>query len=140
MTAPRRRFIGIDPGRTKCGIAVVDEHGARESIAVVSADAVGEHVAEAIAAGGVVAICIGDATASRQIAQLCKTRWPEIAVHVVDETNTTYQARRRYYEENPPKGLLRFVPRGLLVPSVPLDGYAAVLIVERYLRPGLNQP
>ena len=56
-----------------------------------------------------------------------RSRWPDIPVVIVDETNTTLDARRRYYDENPPKGLLRLLPRGLLVPSAPLDGYAALL-------------
>jgi RNase H-fold protein (predicted Holliday junction resolvase) len=133
MTEKPGRIIGIDPGRTKCGVAVVDENGVRESMDVVEAQRLADRVAEAVAAGGVVGICIGDATASGPIAQLCRSRWPAIAVHIVDERNTTYQARRRYYDEHPPRGLLRLVPQGLLVPNVPLDGYAAVLIIERYL-------
>jgi hypothetical protein len=60
-------------------------------------------------------------------------------LHVVDETNTTFEARALFYEDHPPKGLLRFVPRGLLVPSAPLDGYAALLIVRR-CRAALTAP
>jgi RNase H-fold protein (predicted Holliday junction resolvase) len=51
----------------------------------------------------------------------------------VNERNTSLEARRRYYEDHPPRGLLRLIPRGLLVPKAQLDGYAALLIIERYL-------
>ena len=53
---------------------------------------------------------------------------------IIDEKNTTWEARRLYYLDNPPRGWRRFVPRGLLVPGVAVDGYAALLIIERYRR------
>jgi RNase H-fold protein (predicted Holliday junction resolvase) len=112
----RRR---VDDGTTAC-------------IDVVPTADIEGRIENEIRNGGVAALCVGHATTSRAIIDLCLTRWPEIPLQVVDETNTTFEARARYFEDNPPKGLLRFVPRGLLVPKERLDGYAALLIVERY--------
>jgi RNase H-fold protein (predicted Holliday junction resolvase) len=131
---PRRRVIGIDPGRTKCGIAVVFEDGERVALGVVPTAAIAERLRASIDEGDIAAICVGHATTSDAVVALCRSSWPDIPVAVVDESNTTLQARQRYYRDHPPKGLLRLVPRGLLVPKEPLDGYAALLIVERFLK------
>lgn len=129
-----QKFVGIDPGRTKCGIAVVFEDGARANLAVVPTGDVEQRIDEEVRAGGVAALCVGHATTSGAIIELCESRWPSIPLHVVDETNTTFEARERYFVDHPPRGLWRLVPRGLLVPKGPLDGYAALLIVERFRR------
>jgi RNase H-fold protein (predicted Holliday junction resolvase) len=128
-----RRFIGIDPGRTKCGVAIVRDDGAREELLVVPTPQMPQWLATAGGAGGVAGIAIGHATTSSAMIALCRASLPEIPIAVVDESGTTLQARQRYYRDHPPRGLLRLVPRGLLVPKVPLDGYAALLIVERFL-------
>ena len=125
----RRRVIGVDPGRTKCGLAVAFEDGERVRLEVVPTRIIEQSLREQIEEGAVAAICVGHATTSDVVVELC----PDIPVVVVDESNTTLQARRRYYQDHPPKGLMRLIPRGLLVPDVPLDGYAALLIVERFL-------
>lgn len=128
-----RRVIGVDPGRTKCGLAVIYEDGQRVSLEVVPTLAIAQRLREQIEAGDIAAICVGHATTSDKVVELCRGSWPHIPVAVVDESNTTLQARRRYYRDHPPKGLMRLVPLGLLVPKEPLDGYAALLIVERFL-------
>jgi RNase H-fold protein (predicted Holliday junction resolvase) len=125
--------IGIDPGSAKCGYAVVGANGARVALEVLNIDDLAGRLETEIRASAIAAICIGHATNSRAIEKLCRSRWPQIPVVIVDETNTTLDARRRYYDEHPPKGLLRLLPRGLLVPSEPLDGYAALIIIERWM-------
>src|SRR5579872_2784796 len=85
-----------------------------------------------LAAGSVRMICVGHATMSDKVVRLIRTRWPQAPITIVDESNTTLHARRLYYEDHPPRGILRFIPRGLLVPKEPLDGYAALLILKRH--------
>lgn len=85
-------------------------------------------------------VCVGNATRSGNIVEMLRESWPELPITLVDERNTSLEARRRYYEDHPPRGLLRFVPRGLLVPKAKLDGYAALLIIERYLAARTDRP
>jgi RNase H-fold protein (predicted Holliday junction resolvase) len=127
------KYIGIDPGRAKCGFAVVRDDGSTAAIEVVPTGEIADRIDREIRSGGVRAMCVGHATTSDAIVKTCRATWPDVPLHVVDETNTTMQARDLYYAAHPPRGLLRFVPRGLLVPPEPLDGYAALLIVKRYL-------
>jgi len=124
-------LIGVDPGRSKCGLAVVYDDGSRKSLEVVPTAEIAARIDEEVRASDVRAICIGHATGSDPIVALCASRWPDIPRRVVDETNTTLEARRLYYIDHPPMGLWRFIPRGLLVPDEPLDAYAALLIVSR---------
>jgi RNase H-fold protein (predicted Holliday junction resolvase) len=130
----RRKYVGIDPGRSKCGFAVVYDDGERGCVDVVPTPDIAERIDREVREGAVAALCVGHATSSSAIIEMCKTRWPEIPRSIVDETNTTLEARALYFVDHPPRGLWRFVPRGLLVPKAPLDGYAAVLIVDRYRR------
>jgi RNase H-fold protein (predicted Holliday junction resolvase) len=134
----RTRFIGIDPGTNKCGFAVVYADGERKCLDVVPTLAIADRIESEMREGVVAAFCVGHATSSDAIVELCRRRWPDIPRRVIDETNTTLLARRLYYDDHPPKGLWRFVPRGLLVPKEPLDGYAAALIVERYRKASVS--
>ena len=126
-------FVGIDPGLTKCGYATLGSDGSRLSIEVVPTPALADRLARDARTGSVRMVCVGDATTSAQAVAEIRRSWPQAPIAIVDERHTTLQARRMYYEDHPPRGLWRLLPRGLLVPSEPLDGYAALLIVQRYL-------
>jgi len=116
----------------KCGYAVVSPSGERVSIEIVPADKLVERL-EADVSAGVAMVCVGDATRSRTIVEMLRRTWPTLPIALVDERNTSLESRRRYYEDHPPRGLARLIPRGLLLPKEQLDGYAALLIIERYL-------
>ncbi|MGA3038438.1 MAG: pre-16S rRNA-processing nuclease YqgF [Vulcanimicrobiaceae bacterium] len=75
-------------------------------------------------------IALGSGTHAPPVAaQLARHGLP---VHVVDEYETTLRARARYFMDHPPRGWKRWVPRGMLLPPVPIDDYAALLIAERF--------
>jgi hypothetical protein len=123
----------------KCGYAVVSPHGERVSIEIVPADQLIGRV-EADVLAGVAMVCVGNATRSETVVDMLRRTWPALPIALVDERNTSLEARRRYYEDHPPRGLLRLIPRGLLVPKAQLDGYAALLIIERYLASRAEKP
>ena len=56
-----------------------------------------------------------------------------MATLAVDETNTTLQARERYWEHHPKRGWRRLIPSTALYPPVPFDDYAALVLAERVL-------
>lgn len=129
-------YLGIDPGLSKCGYATISNEGRRLALEVVPTAALNDRLERDLLTRSVRMICVGHATTSEKIVRQIRSRWPEAPITIVDESNTTLDARRLYYKDHPPRGLLRLIPRGLLVPKEPLDGYAALLIAERYLAGG----
>ena len=116
----------------KCGYAVVSVGGKRLALEIVPTGSLDLRLAHDVQNGNVCMVCVGNATKSELVTGIIRERWPYLPVTLVYERNTSLEARLRYYEDHPPKGLWRLVPRGLLVPKEPLDGYAALLIIERY--------
>jgi RNase H-fold protein (predicted Holliday junction resolvase) len=127
-----RTYVGIDPGLVKCGYAVVTTNGQRLALEIVPTKDLAERFSVDASHGSIDMVCVGNATRSQAVVTVLQSRWPSLPITLVDERNTSLEARRRFYEDHPPRGIMRFIPRGLLVPKEPLDGYAALLIVERY--------
>lgn len=79
-------------------------------------------------------IIMGNGTNSKTIAKVVQQLYPLTKLHLVGEAHSTEDARTLYWQENPPKGWRRLVPLGLQVPPIPLDAYAAVIQVRRWLQ------
>ncbi len=54
-------------------------------------------------------------------------------VMLVDERYTSLEARDRYWQMYPPKGLNRLMPQKLRAIPRPIDDIVAILLIERYL-------
>mgnify|MGYP003565766961 CR=1 FL=1 len=52
---------------------------------------------------------------------------------LVDERYTSLEARSRFWEMYPPKGLMRLIPESLRTIPRPIDDIVAILLIERYL-------
>jgi hypothetical protein len=57
----------------------------------------------------------------------------EISIVLVDERNSSLEARDRYWQMYPPQGLKKLIPQGMRLPPVPIDDIVAILLIERYL-------
>ncbi|MBV9647951.1 MAG: pre-16S rRNA-processing nuclease YqgF [Candidatus Eremiobacteraeota bacterium] len=125
-------ILGIDPGTRKCGMAVVVLPGVPPlALEIVPFSEFEQRVSELIASHGVRAVALGGGTHTAAVAASLGTLTVPLAI--VDERDTTYLARERYFRAHPPKGWRRFVPRGMLLPPRPIDDFAALLIAERFL-------
>ncbi|MFC2742935.1 MAG: pre-16S rRNA-processing nuclease YqgF [Selenomonas artemidis] len=122
--------LAIDPGRDKCGIAVLSPQGDVLLHEIVPTGALETRVSE-LAAEYAPRIIMGDGTTSA--ATKARIEVQVGAVTLVDEYRTTEEGRRLYWAENPPRGWRRLVPRGLLTPTVPVDDFAAVALARRFL-------
>ena len=78
-------------------------------------------------------IVVGNGTTSKPLIHEIREAMPSMAILVVDEKETTLQARERYWEHNPKRGILRIIPSTLVPPPCPIDDYAALVIAERVL-------
>ena len=126
-------YLGIDPGRSKTGLAFVDEVGKIVKLHIAESQNIYNEIVEFIKNSCPVQIVLGNGTNSRNICEATQRVLPDVTVAVVEEAHSTEEARILYWQENPPKGLKKLIPLGLLVPPVPLDAYAAVILVRRFL-------
>jgi RNase H-fold protein (predicted Holliday junction resolvase) len=129
--SPDRTVLAIDPGRSKCGVAVcqVDRVLAH---AVVSLESLAAYVGECRGKYAITEMIIGDRTGARAVERLLSGVVVE-PLRRVDESGTTLLARERYFKDHPPRGWRRLVPRGMLTPPEPYDDYAAILMAETAL-------
>ena len=126
-------ILGIDPGTRKCSFAVVRAAGeAPLELGIVPTERLGETLRGVCARFTIRAVALGGGTHTARVADI--VRELALPVEVVDESETTLLARRRYFAAHPPRGWRRLVPAGMLLPPRPIDDFAAVLIAERLLR------
>ena len=126
-------YLGIDPGRSKTGLALVDGVGKIAKLHIAESQSIDNEIVVFIKNSCPVQIVLGNGTNSRNIYEVVQKVLPDVKVTVVEEAHSTEEARTLYWQENPPKGLKKLIPLGLLVPPVPLDTYAAVILVRRFL-------
>ena len=126
-------YLGIDPGRSKTGLALVDSVGKIVKLHIAESQNIDNEIVEFIKNSCPVQIVLGNGTNSRNICEVVQKVLPDVLVTVVEEAHSTEEARTLYWQENPPKGLKKLIPLGLLVPPIPLDAYAAVILVRRFL-------
>ena len=126
-------YLGIDPGRSKTGLALVDGAGKIVKLHIAESQNIDNEIVEFIKNSCPVQIVLGNGTNSRNIGESVKRVLNDVMVTVMEEAHSTEEARSLYWQENPPKGLKKLIPLGMLVPPVPLDAYAAVILVRRFL-------
>jgi RNase H-fold protein (predicted Holliday junction resolvase) len=130
--------IAVDPGRDKCGLAVVGRRAGVLHKGVVAAGRMADAVADLAVRHAAFTVVLGDRTGRREAQAALAALRPAgrvLAVCLVDEHRSTDEARARYWRDHPSRGLARLVPVTLRVPPVPVDDYVAVIIAERYFRP-----
>jgi len=126
-------ILSIDPGREKCGVAILSSHKGVIYHKVILTDNFLDELNYIISPYRLYCIVLGDRTASSEIKKTLSSVKSERGVVSVDEHLTTELARKRYFAENPPKGFKKLIPIGLMVPPVPYDDYAAIILGERFL-------
>ena len=124
-------WIGLDPGRSKCGLVRSDpSRGQIEVAAVLSPEECFKQIAIWRERPGLDGVVLGDGTGSkhwqRQLSDL------GLAVQVIPEAGTTLAARARYWQLEPPRGWRRLLPEGLRLPPRDYDDVVAQLLLERH--------
>jgi RNase H-fold protein (predicted Holliday junction resolvase) len=135
MTNDQRQIIlGFDPGKDKCGLAVMGgdrrllyHHVVASSEAIATIESLSQQFLLEV-------LVMGDRTTAKQWQQQLQENLPSIAIAMIDERNSTLEARDRYWQMYPPKGWKRIIPEGMRVPPRPIDDIVAILLIERYLK------
>jgi len=123
--------LAIDPGRSKCGVAVCAP-GEVRARAIVAPQALPALVRDWQDRHRVTLIVVGNRTGSAEVIAGLRDA-VAVPLRTVEEAGTTLRARTRYFAEHPPRGWRRLIPLGLQTPPEPYDDYVAVLLAEAAL-------
>lgn len=126
-------IAALDPGRDKCGFAVLSSGGEILCQRVIDTEKLIAEITAAKADYGFSRLIIGNGTTSK-IAQGRLREVPELTVLVRDEYRTTELAKGEYWKAHPPTGWRRLIPVTMQVPPVPVDDFVAVILARRFLQ------
>jgi RNase H-fold protein (predicted Holliday junction resolvase) len=128
-------LLGFDPGRDKCGLAVM---GKQQQLlyhqVVPSAEAIAT-LQQLCQQFSIATLVMGDQTTAKKWKQkLERELSASLPIVLVDERYSSLEARDRYWQMYPPTGLQRLIPQGMREPPRPIDDIVAILLIERYLK------
>jgi len=143
-------LLGIDPGISKCGWALVNFDGSLYASGIIPSHIpvgwfealtlIGEprinslkpwikEKSEYFSNKYITYIILGSGTGSREIKEQLKNYYSESKIMLVEEKFTTLKARDLYWKLHPPSGLWSFLPISFLNPPRDIDDLAAWAIV-----------
>ena len=127
-------ILGFDPGRDKCGLAVMGLDRQLYYHQVVLAKEAIASIETLRQKFPISLMVMGDqTTAKRWKQQLNEELAEQLNIILVDERYTTLEARDRYWQMYPPTGLTKLLPQGMRQPPRPIDDIVAILLIEKYL-------
>jgi RNase H-fold protein (predicted Holliday junction resolvase) len=127
-------ILGFDPGKDKCGVAVMGlDRRLYYHQVVISQEAI-VSINNLRQKFPISLLVMGNQTTAKSWKkQLQEELSQQINIVMVDERNSTLEARDRYWQMYPAKGLTKLVPQGMRTPPRPIDDIVAILLIERYL-------
>jgi len=127
-------ILGFDPGKDKCGIAVMGRDKNVSYHQVVPSDAAVSTIQSLCKQFPIQLLVMGDQTTSKSWKQkLTQSLSPFIKIVQIDERYSSLEARERYWQMYPATGLYRLIPEGMRTPPRPVDDIVAIVLIERYL-------
>ncbi len=146
-------ILAFDPGRDKTGFALVNFNGGlifsgmfpsqeREKFfdMLLNKKSIEEFIIEGEDKeyknffSRIKFIAVGNGTHSKEFYENAKNKFPsEFEIKIVDEKNTTLEARKLYWKIHKPGFFIKILPEGLRVPKRVLDDLAAWAIALRWV-------
>jgi len=125
------KFISIDPGQCKCGLVLVDIPQKKVDQAVVlNTEFLPKYVRTLYSHENISKVIIGNGTTSKK--NIEKLEFIKNDLIIVEEKNTTFRAKDRYFELFPIIGLRTLLPKEIFIMNKNLDAVAALIILEDY--------
>ena len=125
------KLIGIDPGKCKCGLVLVDLNLKKVDQAIVlNSEFLPKYVKSLNSLENISKVIIGNGTTSKQ--NIEKLEFIKKDLIIVEERNSTFRAKKRYFELFPIRGLKIFLPKEIFVLNKNLDAVSALVILEDY--------
>jgi RNase H-fold protein (predicted Holliday junction resolvase) len=127
-------ILGFDPGKDKCGVAVMGVDRQLHYHEVILAENAIASIEELRQRFPISLLVMGDQTTSKRWKQKLQDELSEVInIILIDERYSTLEARDRYWQMYPPTGLTKLLPQGMRQPPRPIDDIVAILLIERYL-------
>ena len=127
------RLISIDPGKFKCGLVLAEISEKKVYKAVIlKTELLEDYVRNLNTVEDISKIIIGNGTTSREI--IGKLYFFKKEIISVEEQNTTYRAKARYFELFPISGFKFLIPREFFILNKNLDAISALIILEDYCK------
>ncbi|MBU7584902.1 MAG: pre-16S rRNA-processing nuclease YqgF [Nostoc sp. TH1S01] len=127
-------ILGFDPGKDKCGLAVMGLDRQLHYHQVVPASEAIANIETLRKKYPVSLLVMGNQTTAKQWKQKLQQELAQsLNIMLVDERYSTLEARDRYWQMYPPQGLTKLLPKGMRQPPRPIDDIVAILLIERYL-------
>jgi len=127
-------IIAIDPGTKKCGYAVVDSNLSILQREVISTEKIAKTIEDSLNIYKISKIILGNGTNYKNLEKRLKNHFPQLKIILIEEEFSTLEARKKYFEAHPPRGILKIIPLSLRVPPCHYDDFAAVLLAEKYFK------
>ena len=127
------RVLSIDPGKSKCGLvlAEINEKKVYEAT-VLNSELLEDYIKNLSNVEDISKIIIGNGTTSKETVE--KLYFFEKEIITFEEKNTTYRAKKRYFELFPIKGVKSLIPREVFILNKNLDAISALIILEDYFQ------
>ena len=127
------KLIAIDPGLYKCGFILADiEEKKVYEAKVIKSDLILKYVKKIFKKENKLQFLIGNGTSSKKYIKDLNNFLPNLIV--AEEKNSTYRAKKRYFELFPLRGIQHFLPREIFILNKNLDALAALVVMEDYFK------
>ena len=125
------KLLSIDPGKCKCGLVLVDINRKRVDQAIVlNSEYLPVYVKNLKNVENISKVIIGNGTTSKENRE--KLKFLKKDLIIFEEKNTTFRAKKRFFELFPLKGLKNLLPKEFFIMNKNLDAVSALIILEDY--------
>lgn len=125
-------ILAIDPGRDKCGLALLDYQKNVYRQEIIPTKELAFYLTQFFRKQEVDFLILGDGTYSADV----KNKLEEITklpVYLVEESRSTLLAEERYRQDHLYRGWRRILAFIKSKPKRPVDDYVAIILAERFL-------
>ena len=125
------KFLSIDPGKFKCGLVLVDIKKKKVDLAIVlNTEFLPQYVKTLKSVENISKVIIGNGTTSGENVE--KLKFIKNDLIIFEEKNTTFRAKKRFFELFPIKGIKFLIPKEFFLINKNLDAISALIILEDY--------
>ena len=125
------KLISIDPGKYKCGFVLVDIKKKKIDQAIVlNTELLPKYIETLKSLENISKVIIGNGTTSKE--NIEKLGFIKKDLVIFEEKNTTFRAKKRFFELFPIRGFKNLIPKEFFIINKNLDAISALIILEDY--------